>query len=72
MELQKKINEKHTESNICGCLGVLFLIAGFCLLPVNLIISVICIFLGVGGVAASHDASKQLKHLKDDAKKQEK
>ncbi len=71
-EIQKKINEKHTESNICGCLGVLLLITGFCLLPVNVIISVICIFLGVGGVAASHDASKQLKQLKDDAKKQEK
>ena len=71
-EIQKRINEKRTESNICGCLGVLLLVVGFCLLPINVIIAVICLFLGVGGVVASHDASKQMKQMKDDTKKQEK
>ena len=71
-EIQKKINEKRTESNSCGCLGVLLLVVGFGLLPVNVIVSVICIVLGVGGIVASHDAGKQMKQMKDDAKKQEK
>lgn len=70
-DIQKKINEKRTESNICGCLGVLLLVVGFCLLPVNRIVSVVCIVLGVGGIATSHDASKQMKQMKNDAKKQE-